>query len=117
MLLSFSGRYVLIAHVLQSIPIYVLSAINPLKGVIKQLHRIFAKFYWSNTAGLRTSNRWLGTKCDIPKRKGDWDEDQIGCTISYKSKYQGRRGGSERIHYRRRMGQGEVIAEYHYRNG
>lgn len=44
-LLSFGGRYILIAHVLQSIPIYLLSAMNP-------IHKIFAKFflgkcYWS----------------------------------------------------------------------
>ncbi|KAK4713786.1 hypothetical protein R3W88_019693 [Solanum pinnatisectum] len=57
MLLSFGGRYVLIAHVLQSMPIYVLSAMNPPEGVIKQLHRIFVKFYWANTAGI-DRNTW-----------------------------------------------------------
>ncbi|XP_059301818.1 uncharacterized protein LOC132053727 [Lycium ferocissimum] len=44
-LLSFGGRYVLVNHVLQTMPVYLLSAMNPPSGVIKQLHRIFAKFF------------------------------------------------------------------------
>jgi len=46
-LLTYGGRYILITHVLQSMPIYLLSAINPTKGVIDLMHRIFAKFFWS----------------------------------------------------------------------
>ncbi|XP_060200270.1 uncharacterized protein LOC132628508 [Lycium barbarum] len=34
-LLSFGGRYILIAHALQTMPVYLLSAMNPLKGVIE----------------------------------------------------------------------------------
>lgn len=45
MLLTYGKRYVLIAHVLQSMPIYLMSAINPPKGVINQIHKILAKFF------------------------------------------------------------------------
>lgn len=37
--LSYEGKYILIAHVLQSIPSYTLSAMNPPVSVINQLHR------------------------------------------------------------------------------
>lgn len=46
---TFSGRIILIKHVLQSMPIHLLSALCPPKGVIKSLHRVFAKFFWANT--------------------------------------------------------------------
>lgn len=45
MLLTYGGRYVLIAHILQSMPIYLMSAINPPKRVINQIHKILAKFF------------------------------------------------------------------------
>ncbi|XP_049390321.1 uncharacterized protein LOC125854782 [Solanum stenotomum] len=57
-LLSFGERYISVAHVLQSMPVYLLTAMNPPKGIIKQLHMIFAKFYWSNIAGTR-SKHWV----------------------------------------------------------
>lgn len=44
-LLTFGGRYILIMHVLQSMLIYFLSAMNPPKGIIEQLHKIFSKFF------------------------------------------------------------------------
>ncbi|XP_060211776.1 uncharacterized protein LOC132639339 [Lycium barbarum] len=46
-LLSFGGKAVLINSVLQSIPIYMLSAVVPTKYTINDLHKIFARFYWS----------------------------------------------------------------------
>ncbi|XP_060177942.1 uncharacterized protein LOC132607882 [Lycium barbarum] len=55
-LLSFGGRYVLVNHVLQTMPVYLLSAMNPPSGVIKQLHKIFAKFFWSNTVGVKSKH-------------------------------------------------------------
>ncbi|XP_019245221.1 PREDICTED: uncharacterized protein LOC109225083 [Nicotiana attenuata] len=54
-LLSIGGRAVLITHVLQSMPIYLLSAVNPPAYVINRLHKIFAQFFWSDSVG--TSNR------------------------------------------------------------
>ncbi|XP_059310243.1 uncharacterized protein LOC132061439 [Lycium ferocissimum] len=69
-LLSFGGRYILIAHVLQTMPIYLLSAMNPLKGVINQLHKIFAKFFWSNTAGVKGRHWVAWDKMCLPKDEG-----------------------------------------------
>lgn len=46
-LISFGGKVVLINHVLQSMPIYLLSAITPPKCIIYDIHRIFAKFLWN----------------------------------------------------------------------
>lgn len=43
-MISFGGKAVLINHVLNSIPIYLLSDINPPNCVIYDLHRIFVRF-------------------------------------------------------------------------
>lgn len=50
-LLSIGGRAVLISHVLQSVPIHFLLAVNPHSCVINKLHKIFAQFFWSNSVG------------------------------------------------------------------
>lgn len=47
-MLSFGGKATLINSVLQSIPIYTLSAIVPPKCVITELHKIFTNFFWNN---------------------------------------------------------------------
>lgn len=57
-LLSYGGRYILIAYVLQSMPIYLMFAINPLKRVIEQIHKIFAKFFWGNIGGTK-GKHWV----------------------------------------------------------
>lgn len=44
---------ILIKHVLQSIPTYILYALCPPKGVIKAMHKIFSKFFWSNSISVR----------------------------------------------------------------
>nr|XP_009796280.1 PREDICTED: uncharacterized protein LOC104242863 [Nicotiana sylvestris] len=56
-LLSVGGKAVLISHVLQSMPMHLLSAVNPPKYVINRLHKLFAQFFWSNTVG-GTSRYW-----------------------------------------------------------
>lgn len=43
--LSFGGKLVSVNHVLQSLLVYLQSAMNPPKGVIESLHMIFAKFF------------------------------------------------------------------------
>ncbi|WMV51732.1 hypothetical protein MTR67_045117 [Solanum verrucosum] len=47
--LSFGGKFILINHVLQSIPIHLLAALTPPKSVIRKLHQLFAKLFWSAT--------------------------------------------------------------------
>lgn len=55
-LLSYGGRYILIAHVLQSLITYLLSAMNPPIAVIDQLHKLFAKFFWGNATGSKNKH-------------------------------------------------------------
>ncbi|XP_059289891.1 uncharacterized protein LOC132043417 [Lycium ferocissimum] len=50
-LLSFGGKAVLINSVLQSMPMYLLSAMAPTTYTLNELHKIFARFYWSNKYG------------------------------------------------------------------
>ncbi|KAH0712316.1 hypothetical protein KY289_008275 [Solanum tuberosum] len=72
-LLSFGARYILITHVLQSIPVYLLSAINSLIGVIEQLHRILAKFFWANATRSRNKHWVSWENICYPK-----EESEIG---------------------------------------
>lgn len=60
----------LIRHVLQGIPIHLLFALNPPVGVIRQLHRMFARFFWKNTAD-KKSRHWVSwdTLC-LPRKEG-----------------------------------------------
>ncbi|XP_055800831.1 uncharacterized protein LOC129870195 [Solanum dulcamara] len=69
-MLSFGGRAILIKHVLQSMPIHILSAINPPIGIIRQIHKMFAQFFWSNTIGSK-SRHWVAwNKVCIPTIEG-----------------------------------------------
>lgn len=45
-LLTAGERYILIKHVLQSIPIYQLSVMNPPKSIVNHLHKMIANFFW-----------------------------------------------------------------------
>lgn len=61
----------MIANVLQSMPIYLLSAMNPLKKIVEQLHQVFAKFLSSKLGGDK-GNHWVAWKelC-YPKVEGE----------------------------------------------
>lgn len=48
-LLSIGGRAVLILHVLESMSIHLLSAVNQPSYVITQLHQRFARFFFVST--------------------------------------------------------------------
>ncbi|XP_019253806.1 PREDICTED: uncharacterized protein LOC109232489 [Nicotiana attenuata] len=69
-LLFVGGSVVLIAHVLQSMPIHLLSVVNPPNYVINRLHKIFAQFFWSSSIG-GTSRHWASwnTLC-MPVEEG-----------------------------------------------
>ncbi|XP_075083470.1 uncharacterized protein LOC142167211 [Nicotiana tabacum] len=56
-LLSIGGRSVLISHVLQSMPIHLLLAVNPPSYVINKLHKMFAQFFWKSIIGCK-SKQW-----------------------------------------------------------
>ncbi|XP_060190651.1 uncharacterized protein LOC132619914 [Lycium barbarum] len=59
-LMSFGGKVVLNSS-LQSMPMYLLSTMVPTKYTIQELHRIFARFYWSNNEDKRNRHwsSWL----------------------------------------------------------
>ncbi|XP_047269313.1 uncharacterized protein LOC124899193 [Capsicum annuum] len=69
-LISHGGRAVLISHVLQSMPIHLLSAVDPPDYVIEKLHKIFAQFFWINSVGDRSRHwgKWL--ELCLPHDKG-----------------------------------------------
>ncbi|XP_059292598.1 uncharacterized protein LOC132046072 [Lycium ferocissimum] len=69
-LLSYGGKAVLIGSVLQSVPVYVLSAVVPTKYTLNELHRIFARFFWSNKEEDK-SKHWVSwKKICMPKAEG-----------------------------------------------
>lgn len=45
-LLTFGGKLILTRHVLQTMPIYLLSTMNPTVTIIKTIHQVLAKFFW-----------------------------------------------------------------------
>ncbi|KAK4706801.1 hypothetical protein R3W88_033633 [Solanum pinnatisectum] len=45
-ILSYGGKAILIKHVLQSLPIHLLSAVTPPVTVLKQIQGIIADFFW-----------------------------------------------------------------------
>ncbi|XP_015159877.1 uncharacterized protein [Solanum tuberosum] len=45
-ILSYGGRNTLVKHVLQSLPIHLVSAISPPSTVIKQIQNLMADFFW-----------------------------------------------------------------------
>ncbi|XP_070015948.1 uncharacterized protein [Nicotiana sylvestris] len=69
-LLSVGGSAVLISHVLQSMPMHLLSVVNPPNYVINRLHKLFAQFFWSSSVG-GTSRHWASwnTLC-MPVEEG-----------------------------------------------
>lgn len=68
-MLSYGGK-VLLSCVLQSIPMYVLPFIAPPKCVIKEFHRSFAKFFWSNKEFGKSKHWSEWIKVCLPNEKG-----------------------------------------------
>ncbi|XP_075099288.1 uncharacterized protein LOC142176117 [Nicotiana tabacum] len=69
-LLSVGGRVVLISHVLQSMPMHLLSAVNPSKYVINRLHKLFAQFFWSSSVGGNSRHWALWNTLCMPVEEG-----------------------------------------------
>ncbi|XP_060211633.1 uncharacterized protein LOC132639172 [Lycium barbarum] len=77
-LLSIGGRTTLIKHVLQIMPIHLLSACDPPSAILAQIHRLFAKFFWSNSVG--NSNFECDPTIILVKETaevGQWDEQLL----------------------------------------
>lgn len=47
-LLTYGGRHVLLCNVLPSMPIYLVSALDPSKEIIDRIHKLMARFFWEN---------------------------------------------------------------------
>lgn len=45
-ILSFGGKTTLIKHVLQSLPIHLLSAVSPLSTTLNQIQSLMTDFFW-----------------------------------------------------------------------
>lgn len=52
-LLSFGGKLILVRHALHSMPIYLLSTMNPTTTIIKKIHQIMAIFFCENNGEQR----------------------------------------------------------------
>ncbi|XP_019248602.1 PREDICTED: uncharacterized protein LOC109227864 [Nicotiana attenuata] len=60
-LLSPGGKAILIRHVLQAIPIHLLSAMHPPKGVFQQIEKILASCFWRGSDG-NDRHHWASWK-------------------------------------------------------
>lgn len=49
--LSYDGEHIFINHVLQSMPIYLLSVMNPFNKMVDRIHQIIVAFFWSKVGG------------------------------------------------------------------
>ncbi|XP_016492627.1 uncharacterized protein LOC107812111 [Nicotiana tabacum] len=69
-LMSMGGREVLISHVLQSMTIHLLSAVNPPAFVINKPLKLFARFFWSNSIDGRARHwaSWPNLSCHMKKK-------------------------------------------------
>lgn len=65
-LLSFRGKAILINNLLQSMPLYLFSAMAPTKYTINEIHRVFARFFWSNKEEGRSRHWFAWLKLCIP---------------------------------------------------
>ncbi|XP_019260714.1 PREDICTED: uncharacterized protein LOC109238688 [Nicotiana attenuata] len=69
-MLSHRGRATLIKHVLQSMPIYLLSAVSPPKTVMKQIKKLAANFFWGMEDNKRKYHWASWNKLCFPMNEG-----------------------------------------------
>ncbi|XP_070022041.1 uncharacterized protein LOC142177527 [Nicotiana tabacum] len=68
--LSTGGRAILIRHVLLALPVHLLAAIYPHKGVLYQIERMLARFFWGNSEGKKRLHWASGDKLCMPYSEG-----------------------------------------------
>lgn len=69
-LLSIRGRAMLISHVVQSMPIHLLLAVNAPACVINKLHKLMAKFFWSSSIEGRSRHWASWDNLCLPQEEG-----------------------------------------------
>nr|XP_016448725.1 PREDICTED: uncharacterized protein LOC107773821 [Nicotiana tabacum] len=90
-MISIGGRAIIIKHVIQSMPTYILSAMIPPKCTIRLMEKHFAKFFWGANEG-KNNYHWSSwhNMC-LPKDEGGIGimrmEDVIKTTSIKRSKY------------------------------
>ncbi|XP_075083708.1 uncharacterized protein LOC142167457 [Nicotiana tabacum] len=69
-LLSFGGKATLISSVLQSMPVHMLSVLDPPNSVLGHLHKTFARFFWSTKEEGRSRHWASWQNLYLPKEEG-----------------------------------------------
>lgn len=69
-LLSVGGRAVLIKHVLQSQPVYLLAAMEPPKSIFLQIERYVSRFFWGTSEGKQRYHWSSWSKMCFPIEEG-----------------------------------------------
>ncbi|XP_060198172.1 uncharacterized protein LOC132627088 [Lycium barbarum] len=86
-MLSCGGRQVLITSVIQSLPIYMLSAINPPKGTLELIEKHIVNFFWGAINGKNKYHWTSWEKLCFPKNEagiGIRSMDDISKTLTVK---------------------------------
>lgn len=68
--LTVGGKLILIKHVLQSMPIHLLTSIGLPKGVINRLERLFVSFFWNNSDNSKHFHWIIGSAICTPTSEG-----------------------------------------------
>lgn len=68
--LSHGRRQVLISYVLQSMSVYLLTVMHPLKRVIDKIHQLFARFIWTGAGGIKGKHWVAGKDLCYPREVG-----------------------------------------------
>ncbi|XP_075101658.1 uncharacterized protein LOC142177094 [Nicotiana tabacum] len=69
-LLSFGGKATLISSVLQSMPVHMLSVLDPPNSIMGHLHKTFARFFWSTKEEGRSRHWASWQNLCLPKEEG-----------------------------------------------
>ncbi|XP_070039778.1 uncharacterized protein [Nicotiana tomentosiformis] len=69
-LLSFGGKTTLITSVLQSMPVHLLSMLDPPNNMLEHLHKVFARFFWSTKEEGRIRHWSSWQNLCLPKEEG-----------------------------------------------
>ncbi|KAG5609960.1 hypothetical protein H5410_021241 [Solanum commersonii] len=68
-MITSEGRVVLIKSVLQSLPTYILSALNPPKGTINLMEKHMDRFFWGSTTNTKMYHGRSWSTCVTQKMK------------------------------------------------
>lgn len=70
-LLSLGAKIVLIKHVLQAMPLYLLALIQPPKIIINVINKVISNFFWQDNFGQHKAHWVNWSKVCFPQEEGD----------------------------------------------